>query len=173
MKINTSITGANFNNNSFFVKDNFLVNKSPLASKNLNNFNNLAFDKVKKSSIQGGLMDFIEDDYIVRKIALGESLTPEEVEKLEKIDPEKLRKAKMANERRKELRQKLKNAKDPEEAKSLITSAKSEVLAALDLNDEVYSNLLAEAIRKEESEYLKNKSVKDIEEKGLNVDISI
>lgn len=173
MKINSDIGGLNFNNKYFLAKENFLVNKSPLASKNLNTFNNLVLNKAKGLSPQRVLMDFIEDDYIVRKIALGESLTPEEVEKLEKIDPEKLRKAKMANERRKELREKLKNAKDPEEAKILITSAKSEALAAIDLNDEVYSKLLGEAIKKEESEYFKNKSVKHIEEKGLNVDISV
>ncbi|WP_353094485.1 hypothetical protein [Tissierella praeacuta] len=163
--------------------------KTIMSGQNIFGFNNIK--QKKNENVEGGgnigsvmnkkIIDDIVEDRIAKKIARGESLTGEERDKLTEIDPEKLEKAKRANERRKELESRLKRAKNKKEARDIILQAKMEANIVLDKVDEKYGEYLVEAVNKAEVNY-KNKDIKDIkdntkdllhEEKGKFFDIKM
>ncbi len=91
---------------------------------------------------------------ILRKIARGEQLTPDEMETLKEIDPESLTKAKMAAQRRKEIESRLRTAKTKEEFDSILTSAKQEAHISLSgKTTQEYGDYLAAAVRKIEEKF--------------------
>lgn len=144
--------------------------KTIMSGQNIFGFN---IKQNKNENVEGGgnigsmmnkkIIDDIVADRIAKKIARGESLTGEERDKLTEIDPEKLEKAKRANERRKELESRLKRARSKKEAKDIILQAKMEANIVLDKVDEKYGEYLVEAVNKAELNY-KNKDIKDIKD---------
>lgn len=99
-------------------------------------------------------------DQTAKKIARGEMITEEEREKLRSTDPEKLRKADEANERRYNVHQRLANARTKEEARAILTSEKMMGYMIYDKGDEQYGELLIEAVGKAEADYYGNKQFK-------------
>lgn len=96
-------------------------------------------------------------DQTAKKIARGEMITDEEREKLRATDPEKLRKADEANERRRDVHQRLARARAKEEARAILTSEKMMGYMIYDKGDGQYGELLIEAIGKAEADYYGNK----------------
>lgn len=69
------------------------------------------------SLIKQQVYDDLITDKISKKVARGKELTEKEKKTIQKIDPEKLRKAEMANKKRQQLEMKLRNSKNHKEAK--------------------------------------------------------
>ncbi len=107
-------------------------------------------------------LEKLTTDQTAKKIARGEMITDEEREKLRATDPEKLRKADEANERRYKVHQRLANAKTKEEARAIITSEKMMGYMIYDKGDEHYGQLLIEAVGKAEADYYGNKQFKPV-----------
>lgn len=98
-------------------------------------------------------LEKLETDQTAKKIARGEMITDEEREKLRATDPEKLRKADEANERRRDVHQRLARARTKEEARAILTSEKMMGYMIYDKGDGQYGELLIEAIGKAEAVY--------------------
>lgn len=99
-------------------------------------------------------------DQTAKKIARGEMISEEERGKLRAIDPEKLRKADEANEKRRNVHQRLENARTKEEAKAILISEKMMGYMIYEKGDEQYGELLIEAVGKAEADYYENKQFK-------------
>lgn len=96
---------------------------------------------------------------LAKKLARGEYLTESERALLAKHDPEKMRKAQLANLRKQNIERQLKNAKTKEEANLILAGASSEVATAYD-KDEEYGELLSEAVNQVVTDYARGKEGK-------------
>ena len=99
-------------------------------------------------------------DQTAKKIARGETITEEEREKLRATDPEKLRKAEEANEKRASVSRRLANAKTKAEASAVIAGEKSMALTIYDKGDQALGELYLEAVGKAETDYYQGKKSK-------------
>jgi len=164
----TQFTISNFMQNNKQIKG-----FKPWNSKNITSGQNvfgftMTQNKDKKIDDGGSIAsimskkirDDIIADKIAKKIARGEKLTEEEKAKIMEIDPEKLRKAEMANRRREEIESRLKNAKSEKEARDIILEAKVEARIISDKGDIKYGEYLIEAVNKAELNY-NNKDIKE------------
>ncbi|SHE57522.1 hypothetical protein SAMN02745784_01154 [Tissierella praeacuta DSM 18095] len=169
MKIErTQFTISNFMQNNKQIKGFKPWNsKNIISGQNIFGFN-MTQNKDKKIDDGGSIAsimskkikDDIIADKIAKKIARGEKLTEEEKAKIMEIDPEKLRKAEMANRRREEIESRLKNAKSEKEARDIILEAKMEARIISDKGDIKYGEYLIEAVNKAEQNY-NNKDIKE------------
>lgn len=109
---------------------------------------------------------------LAKKLARGEHLTESERALLEKHNPEKMRKAHMANLRRKNIEEQLKNARTKEEANSILMGASGEVAVAFD-KDEEYGELLSGAVNKVITDYAQGKKDKTtyLQFKSINMKV--
>lgn len=96
-------------------------------------------------------------DQTAKKIARGEMITEDEREKLRATDPEKLRKAEEANEKRASVSRRLANAKTKTEVQAIIAGEKSMALMIYDKGDQVLGELYLEAVGKAEVDYYQGK----------------
>lgn len=173
------ITGNQFRINSFMENNKQIKGFKPWNSKTITSGQNIFgfnINQNKDKKVDDGgsiasmmsrkIRDDIIADKIAKKIARGEKLTEEEKAKIMGIDPEKLRKAEMANQRREELENRLKTAKTDKEARDIILQAKMEAKVISDKGDIQYGEYLMEAVSKAESNY-NNK------EKGKFFDIKL
>lgn len=96
-------------------------------------------------------------EQIAKKISRGEVVTEDERETLRASDPEKLRKADEANEKRRNVSRRLANAKTKSEAQQIISSEKSMALTIYEKGDQELGDLYLEAINKAEVDYYKGK----------------
>jgi len=164
----TQFTISNFMQNNKQIKGFKPWNSKNITSgQNIFGFN-MTQNKDKKIDDGGSITsimskkirDDIIADKIAKKIARGEKLTEEEKAKIMEIDPEKLRKAEMANRRREEIESRLKNAKSEKEARDIILEAKMEARIISDKGDIKYGEYLIEAVNKAEQNY-NNKDIKE------------
>jgi len=164
----TQFTISNFMQNNKQIKGFKPWNSKNITSgQNIFGFN-MTQNKDKKiddgesitSIMSKKIRDDIIADKIAKKIARGEKLTEEEKAKIMEIDPEKLRKAEMANRRREEIESRLKNAKSEKEARDIILEAKMEARIISDKGDIKYGEYLIEAVNKAELNY-NNKDIKE------------
>lgn len=88
-----------------------------------------------------------KSEQLAKKLAKGESLTKEEREYLEKVNPQLLKDAEKAKEEAENLKNQLKNAKDKQAAQNVIEQASFQANAVAKYNMQ-YANLLKEAIAK-------------------------
>lgn len=96
-------------------------------------------------------------DQTAKKIARGESITEEEREILRATNPEKLRKAEEANQKRASVSQRLARAKTKMEAAAIIANEKSMAITIFDKGDQELGELYLEAVNKAEVDYYKGK----------------
>lgn len=99
-------------------------------------------------------------DQTAKKIARGESITEEEREKLRATDPEKLRKAEEANQKRSSVSRRLARAKTKVEAAAIIANEKSMAITIFDKGDQELGELYLEAVGKAEIDYYQGKKSK-------------
>lgn len=99
-------------------------------------------------------------DQTAKKIARGEVITEEEREKLKANDPEKLRTAEDANDKRGSVSKKLKNARTKAEATAIISLEKSAAFIIYDKNNQELDELYLEAVSKAEVDYYQSKKSK-------------
>lgn len=127
------------------------------------------------SQIAKQMKDKNKTEKILKKIARGEHLSEEEMAYLEKIEPEKIQKAKAANLRRKEIERQMANAKNKEEAEKILLMAKQEALTAVSgKHTQEYGEYLVAAIQKTEEKFYKGKPLGKDEsgqEGGLDIRI--
>ncbi|WIV10471.1 hypothetical protein [Proteiniborus sp. MB09-C3] len=175
------ITGYQFKTNSYVQNNkqiksfNLLNNKDITSRQNIAGFY-LDHSKYKKANSGGNIGQMMSNkikndiiaDKIAKKVARGEILTAEEKAKIMEIDPEKLEKAKRANERRKELESRLKNVKSDREARIIILEAKIEAKLIADKVDPKYGEYLMEAVNKAEINY-NNKDIKNTKDPIKNI----
>lgn len=96
-------------------------------------------------------------DQTAKKIARGEAITEAEREKLRATDPEKLRKAEEANQKRASVSRRLARAKTKTEAAAIIANEKSMAISIFDKGDQELGELYLEAIGKSEMDYYQGK----------------
>ncbi|MEK5038307.1 hypothetical protein [Sporosarcina sp. FSL K6-3457] len=113
-------------------------------------------------------LEKLETDQTAKKIARGEMITEEEREKLRAIDPEKLRKADEANEKRASVSRRLANAKSKTEVAAIIAGEKSMALMIYDKGDQVLGELYLEAVGKAEVDYYQGKQSKPATIRGID-----
>ncbi|WP_342512011.1 hypothetical protein MKY34_15425 [Sporosarcina sp. FSL K6-1522] len=99
-------------------------------------------------------------DQTAKKIARGETITEEERAKLRATDPEKLRKAEEANEKRASVSRRLARAKTKEEAAAILAGEKAMAFTIYDKGDQVLGELYLEAVGKAEVDYYQGKKSK-------------
>ncbi|WP_203247652.1 hypothetical protein [Sporosarcina beigongshangi] len=102
-------------------------------------------------------LEKLDVDQTAKKIARGEMITEDEREKLRATDPEKLRKAEEANEKRASVSRRLANAKTKTEVQSILAGEKSMALMIYDKGDQVLGELYLEAVGKAEIDYYQGK----------------
>lgn len=109
-------------------------------------------------------------DRILKKIARGEKLSPEEQSKAMGIDPQLLAKAKFSNEMREQAKIRIRQAKSKTEAMEVVMSVKTQAINAIEVGDTTQGELIMEAAsdlekeigdvkedKKDKSYYLENK----------------
>lgn len=104
-----------------------------------------------------------------KKIARGEVITEAEREKLRVTNPEKLRKAEEANEKRVSLSRRLARAKTKMEAATIIAGERSMALTIYDKGDQELGELYLEAVGKAEDDYYQGKKSNSGAFKTVNV----
>lgn len=109
---------------------------------------------------------------LAKKLARGEYLTESERALLEKEDPEKMRKAQLANIQRRNMEDQLKNARTKEEARSILTGASVGVSTAFN-QDEEYGGLLSAGVNKMITDYAQGKESKTTYLQFRSVNIKI
>ena len=92
-----------------------------------------------------------------KKIARGEVITEAEREKLRRANPEKLRKAEEANEKRVALSKRLARAKTKMEVATIIAGERSMALTIYDKGDQELGELYLEAVGQAEDDYYQGK----------------
>ena len=102
-------------------------------------------------------LENLSADQTAKKIARGEIITEEEREKLRATDPEKLRKAEEANEKRVYVSRRLARAKTKMEAAAIIASEKTMAIRIYDEGDKELGELYLEAVGRAESDYYQDK----------------
>lgn len=107
-------------------------------------------------------------DQTAKKIARGGVITEEEREKLKVTDPEKLRTAEDANEKRISVSRKLANARTKAEAKAIISLEKSATFMIYDKNNPKHDELYVEAVSKAEVDYYQGKKAKPTTLRDMN-----
>lgn len=152
MKINDSL------NFQYFYSINNSKNKTQAIKDELNKAreNDPVLDRALYiSDIAEMYKKMAMEEAIAKKIAKGESLTPEEKEYAKEMDPKILRMAESVKEKSESLKDKLKGAKTKEEAQRVIMSASSEASMVIELGNSQYGELLMEGIRDAVSKYNK------------------
>lgn len=102
-------------------------------------------------------LEKFEVDQTAKKIARGEMITAEERAKLRATDPEKLKKAEEANEKRASVSRRLARAKTKMEATAIIAGERSMALTIYDKGDQELGELYLEAVGKAEIDYYQGK----------------
>ncbi|KFL44214.1 hypothetical protein CH76_02680 [Lysinibacillus sp. BF-4] len=105
-----------------------------------------------KSLVAEVMKEKLEKENVLRKIARGERLSEQEKAKLEEISPDERQKAEAANEERKNLSQRVAQAKTEKQAREVIAQAKTGALAIFDKGDQLMGMLLLEVANKVEEE---------------------
>lgn len=113
-------------------------------------------------------LEKLATDQTAKKIARGEMITEEEREKLRATDPEKLRKAEEANEKRASVSRRLARAKTKMEAAAIIAGERSMALTIYDKGDQELGELYLEAVGKAEVDYYQGKKSKPATLKDTN-----
>lgn len=113
-------------------------------------------------------LEKLANDQTAKKIARGEVITEEERRKLQATDPEKLRKAEEANEKRASVSRRLARAKTKAEAAAIIAGEKSMALTIYDKGDQELGELYLEAVGRAEVDYYQGKKSKPVTLKDIN-----
>ncbi|MFX0547813.1 hypothetical protein ACOAKC_00625 [Hathewaya histolytica] len=104
---------------------------------------------------------------IAKKIARGESLTKEEMELINRVDPEMYRKAEMAKQEGEELKNNIKRAKSKQEARNMLAQAcmKSQQMMQVDPQ---YGSLVMEAIKNSAEDILDSNKITQYEKNRID-----
>lgn len=121
-------------------------------------FKNLMENEIKRKideaiDSQKYLAEKLELEAIAKKVARGEILTAEERVKIEKLAPEKLRKAQEARMKAIQVQQRMKQAKTTGEAQQIYTEEYNKVTTIPRQGDEEAAVLDAEAMRAIQKQY--------------------